>query len=88
MKTYKELIQKNNESFYQHMLKSVPRLDKFERASLKLKFIELNKDLIDAVIEDEEVIIKHNRTSNDYMIGYNQAKQDTVDILKDIKELL
>lgn len=51
-------IEKDVEEFYQHMLKSTPVLDKFERASLKLKVKEIltqyHQDLMSEVVEKLE----------------------------------
>jgi len=55
------------------------------------------KDLIDAVIEDEDTVEfgeakfendMDNKLSDGYTIGYNQAKQDTIKKLQAIKKLL
>jgi hemoglobin-like flavoprotein len=54
-----KMIQDITEDFYQHMLKSVPSLDSFERASLKLKFSQALEEqkhkLLQSIVEEIEV---------------------------------
>jgi hypothetical protein len=81
MTNIQELIQKNKESYIRG----------FE--FVHEQNVRFAKDLIDAVIEDEEEEnikdINSGIKNNDiWVAGYNQAKHDTINRLKAIKEML
>lgn len=86
MKTHNEELE-IVEEFYQHMLKSTPVLDTFERASLKLKFKELSERYTNSRIQEfvmevegmkryggDPEITGDDGNAEDF--GYNQAIND------------
>jgi hypothetical protein len=81
------------EEFYQHMLKSTPVLDEFERASLKLKVQELLTTALEAkAVEVEKLQIGElgkegtafygTAAARQYAGTYNQAITDALALIR------
>lgn len=95
MTNIEQTIKAQREKFYQHMLKSTPILNSFERASLKLKYSQSIKQILEVLGEEEE---NEKKRSPHIGIGhlheaevegtYNLAKQDTINRLKEVIALL
>lgn len=64
MNNITKTIKEREREFYQHMLKATPILDKFERASLKIKFSLSNKALLESVIE----MVEAEKHDDNYII--------------------
>lgn len=89
---------KGVEAFYQHMLKSTPVLDEFERASLKLKVKELftqhHQDISTALVEalegKKQPITIEDRVESAFASiewdRYNQALTQAQNIIRTLLE--